>query len=344
MPSAIRCSRSRCVAAMMRVSTLDRLRAAQPLDLPLLEHAQQLDLDVERQIANLVEEDRRVIGELEAADLPRQRAGVGALLAAEQLALDQRRRESPRSSRGPSAACRRGLSSWICVANSSLPVPVSPSSSTVESVAATCCTCSIDLAHRGALADDDAGAETLAGFGAEIEIFGAQLLAPPFGVLERLVLRLFGLQPSQHAAQRLREDVQAMQRVGGPGAIFADHREDHRAGDAVRDHQRHDRGGSDAHLAEALAINRMRDLVETGERRRDAPPQRGVGPGELLTPGRERDIRRDTRPTPLRAHAHGPIGVEDAVRAAIERQRFAHLCAARRGTRRRRDPPADRSK
>ena len=103
-----------------------------------------------------------------------------------------------------------------------------------------------DLAHRGALADDDAGAETLARFGAQIEIFGAQLLAPPFGVLERLVLRLFALQPSQHAAERLREDVQAMQRVGGPGAIFADQREDHRAGDAIRDHQRHRRGGSDA--------------------------------------------------------------------------------------------------
>ena len=72
-------------------------RAAQPLDLPFLEHAQQLDLHVQRQVADLVEEDRRVVGELEAADLPRQRAGEGAFLAAEQLAFDQRRRESPRS-------------------------------------------------------------------------------------------------------------------------------------------------------------------------------------------------------------------------------------------------------
>ena len=35
-------------------------RASEPLDLPLLEHAQQLDLDVERQVADLVEKNRRV--------------------------------------------------------------------------------------------------------------------------------------------------------------------------------------------------------------------------------------------------------------------------------------------
>src|SRR5262245_12189734 len=72
---------------------LDALRAAEALDLTLLEHAQQLDLDVGRQIADFVEEDRGAIGQLEAPDLPRQRAGEGALLATEQLALDQRRRD-----------------------------------------------------------------------------------------------------------------------------------------------------------------------------------------------------------------------------------------------------------
>ena len=79
------------MAAMTRVSTRMRLRAAEPLDLPLFQHAQQLDLHVERQVADLVEEDRRVIRQLEASDLSRERAGEGALLAAEQLALDERR-------------------------------------------------------------------------------------------------------------------------------------------------------------------------------------------------------------------------------------------------------------
>ena len=57
---------------------LGGLRAAQPLDLPVLQHAQELDLDVERQVTNLVQEDRRSVGELEAADLARQGPRVGA--------------------------------------------------------------------------------------------------------------------------------------------------------------------------------------------------------------------------------------------------------------------------
>ena len=38
---------------------LDRLGAAEALDHPLLEHAQELDLDLQRQVADLVEEQRR---------------------------------------------------------------------------------------------------------------------------------------------------------------------------------------------------------------------------------------------------------------------------------------------
>ena len=67
------------------------LRAAQPLDLLVLQDAQQLDLDLERQVADLVQEDRRSVGQLEAPGLTREGAGVGAFLPAEQLALDQGR-------------------------------------------------------------------------------------------------------------------------------------------------------------------------------------------------------------------------------------------------------------
>ena len=80
------------MAAMMRTSTLIGLRAPQAFDDALLEHAEQLDLDFHRQIADLVEEERGLVGGFEPADLPRERAGVRALLAAEQLALDERRR------------------------------------------------------------------------------------------------------------------------------------------------------------------------------------------------------------------------------------------------------------
>ena len=48
-------------------------------------------MQVERQLGDLVEEDRGAVGDLEAADLARQGPREGALLPAEQLALDQPR-------------------------------------------------------------------------------------------------------------------------------------------------------------------------------------------------------------------------------------------------------------
>ena len=65
-------------------------RAAEPLDLPFLEHPQQLGLQLQRQLADLVEEDGPAVGQLEAAGLRGERAGERAALAAEELALDQR--------------------------------------------------------------------------------------------------------------------------------------------------------------------------------------------------------------------------------------------------------------
>src|SRR5581483_12074324 len=71
----------------------DRLRPADPLELPILEHAEQLRLRLEGQLADLVEEERAAVGQLEAADAPRVGPREGALLVPEQLALDERRRE-----------------------------------------------------------------------------------------------------------------------------------------------------------------------------------------------------------------------------------------------------------
>ena len=112
---------------------------ADPLELLLLQHAQQLDLGVERQLAHLVQEQGALVGQLEAPDPALQRAGERALLVAEQLALDHALRdraavdldERPVAARAPLVQ-RPG--------DSSLPVPVSPVSSTVVSTGATCCT------------------------------------------------------------------------------------------------------------------------------------------------------------------------------------------------------------
>ncbi|EDM79044.1 hypothetical protein PPSIR1_10590 [Plesiocystis pacifica SIR-1] len=65
------------------------LGVADPLDLPLLEHAQQLDLEGQGHLADLVEEDGALVGGLELADLVGHGARERALDVAEELGLDQ---------------------------------------------------------------------------------------------------------------------------------------------------------------------------------------------------------------------------------------------------------------
>ena len=70
-----------------------RLGTAHRPDLPVLEHAQQLDLDVQRHVADLVEEQGAVVGRLEQAGIALDRAGERALDVAEQLGFEQRLRD-----------------------------------------------------------------------------------------------------------------------------------------------------------------------------------------------------------------------------------------------------------
>ena len=69
------------------------LRAAEPLELLLLQDAQQLHLDIQRQLADFVEEDRAVVRQLEASVLLLHRAGERTALVSEQLAFGQARRK-----------------------------------------------------------------------------------------------------------------------------------------------------------------------------------------------------------------------------------------------------------
>src|SRR5262245_4131922 len=71
----------------------DALRAAQALEDAGLQHAQEPTLYLQRDLADLVQKYRAAVGQLESSRLGRLRAGEGALLVAEQLALDQRRRK-----------------------------------------------------------------------------------------------------------------------------------------------------------------------------------------------------------------------------------------------------------
>ena len=65
----------------------DGARAAEALDLALLQRAQELGLEVEREFANFIEKERAFVGELDAADLAGDGAGECALLMAEEFAL-----------------------------------------------------------------------------------------------------------------------------------------------------------------------------------------------------------------------------------------------------------------
>ncbi|MNQ67409.1 hypothetical protein D3C85_819310 [compost metagenome] len=65
------------------------LARAQAHHFSLLQHAQQLHLDRQWQVADLIEEERAAVGCLEPSSLGRERAGKGAFLMAEELALDQ---------------------------------------------------------------------------------------------------------------------------------------------------------------------------------------------------------------------------------------------------------------
>ena len=98
-----------------------------------------LGLQIERDVADLVEEQRAAVGELEAARAILEGAGDGAADVAEELALEQLPgdRGAVDLDHRPDAAAELARS-WMAVrANSSLPTPDSPRMSTVAPVAAT---------------------------------------------------------------------------------------------------------------------------------------------------------------------------------------------------------------
>src|SRR5262249_54531315 len=85
----------------------DRPCPAQSLELLLLQHAQELGLQLEREVAHLVEEERAAVRELEATDLLRNAPRERAAPIAEEPAREQARRDaraSPLDQRPPPAA------------------------------------------------------------------------------------------------------------------------------------------------------------------------------------------------------------------------------------------------
>ena len=124
------------VAATTRTSILIVRSPPTRLMVRCLEHAQQLGLEREVELADLVEEDGAAVGLLEAAVLRSTAPVNAALLVAEQRALDQLARDRAAvEDHERLAACAAPRCS--ARATSSLPVPVSPLMSTVSSLGAT---------------------------------------------------------------------------------------------------------------------------------------------------------------------------------------------------------------
>ena len=137
-------SAGRLVAATTRTSIGTGRLDPTGHHLPLLERGQQLGLEMERQIADFVEEQGAVVGRLEPPHAVAGGAGEGALDVAEQLGLEQAFGGRAKVDRRPSAGSLRRDWRWISRATISLPVPFSPRIRTLASVGAAR---SIRVAH-----------------------------------------------------------------------------------------------------------------------------------------------------------------------------------------------------
>ena len=88
---------------------LQRPRASQAFELVLLEDAQDLGLRARAHVADLVQEQRAALGELELADLLLDGAREGAALVAEERALGQIARD------GGHDQLRRAKARWVAL-------------------------------------------------------------------------------------------------------------------------------------------------------------------------------------------------------------------------------------
>ena len=110
--------------------------AADALEATVLEHAQQLGLHAGLELADLVQEERPSVGQLQPAAAPGRGAGEGALLVPNS-SLSSRCSESEAQLTATKGPLARGLRRCSSCATTSFPVPLSPLSKTVALVGAT---------------------------------------------------------------------------------------------------------------------------------------------------------------------------------------------------------------
>ena len=113
-----------------------RLRAAQALEFPLLQHAQEFRLQIQRDIADFVQKQCALVGQFQPAGLLGHRPGEGAALMPKKFALQQ---SAGNGSAVELNKCLLPAGAAIVdgVRDQFLAAPVSPNRSTVDSLAAT---------------------------------------------------------------------------------------------------------------------------------------------------------------------------------------------------------------
>jgi putative ABC transport system ATP-binding protein len=145
---------------------------AQPLDFPFLQHAQQFHLDIQRHLADLVQQQGAAMGGLEAPLARRRRAGEGAAGMAEQFGFQQLlgKGRAMHPQVGPLArlelSCRAR-------ATSSLPVPLSPGDEHARLARRGAQDLAEQFLHRRAVPHQPAQLQTLAGRLLESDLLAA---------------------------------------------------------------------------------------------------------------------------------------------------------------------------
>ena len=193
----------------------DGARASQPLDLALFQHAQELDLHFGRQVADLVEKDRRVVRQLESADLARQRPGERAFLPPEQLAFDERRRN--RSAVDPHHRPPLAASEFVDLRCEEFLSGSRFPEQEHRGVGGRYLPDLLQYPPDGRALPDDAGQpQPFSLFQSQVDVLGVQLIFEPLHFTRRREHRLVTLLPRQDLLEHAREDLEAMHDLRRP--------------------------------------------------------------------------------------------------------------------------------
>jgi hypothetical protein len=281
----------------------DRARAAEALDRPLLEHAQQLGLHLGGQVPDLVEEDRRVIGQLETADLARERVGEGPFFAPEQLALDQRGGD-----RGAVHAHHRASAPPARVVNLQGEQFFPGAGFPKQQHRGIGRGHLLDLFHHGANRRTPADHldRSIAIPVARVEL-RVTALVEAFHLRDRGARRRVALLTPERLAEQAGQEPELAKVLVGPGPLAPDGTERQRARQPPPGGERHDDGRRNPRCLEGVAIGLAGNVVDARERHHLPREQPSERPGNPLAG------RTGVQPRPGR-HAPGKELLEPCLR------------------------------